>query len=213
MLGPSFQHTATESDSSARAPRRRIAQRAIDWLMTPNRWRAKALAEWIAPWLPAGAHVIDIGSGHGYVTGALRTAGFNVAPVDIIDRAFAHSGSPRQFDGSVLPYARRTFDAALLITVLHHTQRPEQLLSEAARVASRVIVIEDLVETRTERLLTQLGDSWLNWQWRNHPHNNHSDAGWREIFASLSLGVLHNAHRPHVFWPWRFRHGLYVLSV
>ncbi len=49
----------------------------------------------------------------------------------------------RAFDGRRIPFEDRSFDDALFVDVLHHTDDPGILLGEAARVARRAIVIKD----------------------------------------------------------------------
>ncbi len=181
-------------------------------LLLPNQIRARKLAERIRPWLTQGERVLDIGSGHGLVATQLAPMA-QVTAVDIRARAQRSGAQQTLFDGLRLPFATTAFDTAMLITVLHHAWQPDTLLAEAARVARRVIVIEDLVENRRERILTQVGDSWLNWQWRNHPHHNRSHSDWLAAYAKQNLTVTHFSQVFHWFVPWRFRHGLYVLAA
>lgn len=193
--------------------RKRGAAWAIrNLLASPNRRRARELVGRFAGWIPAGARVIDIGSGVGLVAEALAARGVDVTPVDVRDFSLSRQMRPRLFDGRTLPFADDAADVALLITVLHHVSDPDNSVREAARVARRVIVLEDLVESPAERALTHLGDAWLNWEWRNHPHSNRSDAQWRAAFAQLDLCVTHAEQYVHWFFPWRFRHGVYVLD-
>jgi hypothetical protein len=67
-------------------------------------------------------------------------------------------------------------------------------------------------ESTTEKWLTWLADSWVNWEWRGHPHSNRSDAEWRASFQRLNLQVDHAHQRIEWLIPWRFRHAAYVLS-
>ena len=101
--------------------------------------------------------------------------------------------NPAIWDGQRLPYADRTFDLALLLTVLHHCPDPDAVLREAFRVAPTVVVIEDIFETGFERGLTYFFDSLFNWQWQArwlqrwqsappHPRSNRTDAEWRASF-------------------------------
>jgi SAM-dependent methyltransferase len=182
------------------------------WLAAPNRRRAAELARTLLPWVPDSACVLDIGSGAGLLAEQLIVAGRDVTLLDVVDISMVPGKRATLFDGGRIPFEDGAFDVALLITVLHHVRDPDASLAEAARVAQQVIVLEDLVETPRERFWTQLGDSWLNWEWRGHPHSNRSDAGWRAAYAKLGMKVIHAEQRLHSFWPWRFRHGLYVLA-
>lgn len=183
-----------------------------DAIARPNARRAQALALGLMPWLSPGERVLDIGAGHGFVAQAMAERGCVVTALDVRNTSFV-LGLPIQiYDGRTIPFGPGTFDAALLITVLHHIADPDATLHEAARVARKIIILEDLVESPAERAFTQFGDSWLNWEWRGHPHSNRSDAGWRATFADLNLRVAHASQTVHTFFPFRFRHGLYVLE-
>jgi ubiquinone/menaquinone biosynthesis C-methylase UbiE len=47
------------------------------------------------------------------------------------------------YDGIRLPFADKSFDYAMLINVLHHTDDPFVTLMEANRVARRAVVLKD----------------------------------------------------------------------
>jgi ubiquinone/menaquinone biosynthesis C-methylase UbiE len=96
--------------------------------------------------LAAPARVLEIGCGTGWVARAIAAAnpgaevvGIDPSPV-FIDRARCHAGDdPRlEFtlaDGRELPFDDACFDAVVCHTSLCHIPGPEQVLSEAARVA------------------------------------------------------------------------------
>src|ERR1700726_3660633 len=85
-----------------------------------------------------GAELADIGGGTGNYALALARAGF--APV-VIDRSAemlaqaARKGLPTvTADAAELPFQGESFDAAMLVSMLHHVESPAQVLAEAARV-------------------------------------------------------------------------------
>lgn len=105
------------------------------------RRRARHLAGRIAPHLPRGATVLDIGSGTGHNAEALRFRGARTCTeADVVDFHVV-GGGPVVFDGARLPFADRVFDACLLAFVLSYTDDPATLLREAGRVASRRVVV------------------------------------------------------------------------
>jgi SAM-dependent methyltransferase len=162
------------------------------------------------PYLAKNQSVIDVGCGAGSVTRLLRAQGHTVTPLDVRAQSLTPAVTPILFDGQHIPFGAQYFDVALLLTVLHHANEPEFLLTEAARVAKRIIVIEDTYSNRPQRALTLATDSLVNFEFRGHPHNNRSDIEWRACFAHLQLRVLHTAS-----WPVAalFRQSLYVLDT
>ena len=183
-----------------------------DWMFARQQRRADELLDVFAAHLKPGERVLDIGSGEGLLADALLRRKFDVTMVDVVDKAMLPHVAPVVYDGVVLPWPADTFDVALLITVLHHIPQPEQTLREARRVAKRVIVMEDVFRSPLEKQFTMLADSWVNWEWRGHPHSNRSDAEWRATFGSLALHMTAHTEQVHWLWPWRFRHGTYVLE-
>lgn len=163
----------------------------------------------LRPHLTANQSIVDIGCGAGSVTTLLRANGHAVTPLDVRAQSLTPAVVPVLFDGRNIPVGTRQFDVALLLTVLHHTNDPEALLAEAARVATRVLVIEDTYNNRVQRALTLITDSVVNFEFRGHPHNNRSDREWRATFARLRMRVLQATHWPVAAF---FRQSLFVLE-
>jgi len=190
----------------------RLPQPLRRWMFTRQQRRADELLDVFAAHLYPHERVLDIGSGEGLLADALIRRKFDMTMVDVIDKAMLPHVAPVVYDGETLPWAGKVFDVALLITVLHHIPQPEQTLREAMRVARRIIVMEDIFRSTLEKRMTTLADSWVNWEWRGHPHSNRSDQEWRTTFESLGLCVAAYHEHLHWLWPWRFRHGTYVLE-
>jgi SAM-dependent methyltransferase len=162
-------------------------------------WRmdARRKVAWMSPGLRPGARLLEIGSGPGSLYEALRERGHDVIAVDIDDSSFDERLRPLIFDGETLPFKLNAFDVSILSTTLHHADDPDRLIAEAARVAPRVIVIEDIHVSEAQRRLTLLADSVTNLQFRGHPHNNRDDAGWRAAFARAGLEVVRSDKKPY----------------
>jgi SAM-dependent methyltransferase len=130
--------------------------------MTAIAPREARLASWLAPWIPRGARVVDIGAGSGLLAEALgQTLGIEMTLVDVVD--YNRSRFPlRTYDGRTLPFGDRAFDVALLAFSLHHSDDPRRTLREAGRVAPRLVVLEDTYRTGVERLAMRWTDRILN---------------------------------------------------
>ena len=130
------------------------------------RARAARKAARVVRFLVGSRSVLDVGAAEGYVganvakrLGAGR--GGAVRLVDIQDRN--RTSLPLDvYDGRRLPYASDAFDAALLIFVLHHADRPEALLRETLRVGRRVAILESTYVWGWERTLLGLLDRLAN---------------------------------------------------
>lgn len=160
--------------------------------------RTKAIMADISPSLKKGDRVVDIGSGGCSVADALMERGFFVTAVDVRDSSCVPSIKPVLYDGKHLPFADKSFDVALLITVLHHTPDPDQVLREAGRVAKRVILQEDVFRSTWQRYATYVMDSVLNLEFFGHPHTNRSESEWKRTFKKLGFSQVSGQARR--FW-------------
>ena len=171
--------------------------------------RADDIAARVAPHLRPDGSVIDIGAGGCQVAARLVSRGLAVTAVDVHNWSVEPTVVPQWIDGVTLPFSDDAFAVALLITVLHHAADPERVLAEAARVARRVVVMEDIHDNQVQRVATMAMDSIVNLEFRGHPHGNRSDPEWRATFARLGLYVVSSSSKP--FWRW-FDSGVYVLE-
>jgi SAM-dependent methyltransferase len=117
----------------------------------------------MAPHLSAGERVLDIGAGtgrFGFFVG--RALGIHVVGVDVLDYADAPIDM-RVYDGQRLPFADASFDACLLVFVLHHCRDHDAIFQEALRVArKRVIVFEDTYDSVWQMLFVKWNDFQTN---------------------------------------------------
>jgi len=170
---------------------------------------ARKKYSWIAASLKPDDAILELGSGMGSMVEMLRQHGHCVTAVDVKNTSIRTDLTPAIYDGADLPYDDRTFDVCLLLTVLHHCPDPDQVLSEAVRVARRVIVIEDIYSSSLQRKLTHWADSLLNWEFCNHPHNNRSDKEWRDRFRTQNMQLTDVKQRRVAFI---FNQVTYVLD-
>ena len=112
----------------------------------------------------SGQRVLDIGAGTGLYTRAIGDVSRYVAldtdvrRLDVLARKYPDAETVAA-DARRLPFSDDTFDAALCIFVAHHFDDHDfaQLLSEASRVSSALILLDPLATDRTQgRLLWRI---------------------------------------------------------
>jgi SAM-dependent methyltransferase len=154
--------------------------------------RVAVLGQALGAHVPAEAAILDVGTGDGQIAKlmAAEAPGAIAWGVDIMARPAAHV-PVTLFDGRTLPFEDKSFDVVSFVDVLHHTDDPEALLSEAARVARKVVILKDhLSETVVDHLTLRLMD-WVG----NAPHgvvlpyNYGSIDDWERWFDGAGLHV------------------------
>jgi SAM-dependent methyltransferase len=156
-----------------------------------------------------GGVILDIGAGTGHTTALLLERGFEAVAVDVVHASLFDDIPFVLYDGAGLPFANDCGDTAILQTVLHHVSEPDVPLSEAARVARRVILVEDVVRGRVHRWVTFVLDAVLNLEFRGHPHTNKTDEEWSSTFERLGLQLV---ARSETWWAMSIWQVTYVLD-
>jgi ubiquinone/menaquinone biosynthesis C-methylase UbiE len=108
--------------------------------------RVHILSELLAPLIPKGAEVLDVGCGDGLLAHSISKKRPDIAirGVDVFIRESTHV-PVEAFDGKIIPYPDGSFDAVMFVDVLHHTEDPIILLREATRVGRRIIIKDHLL--------------------------------------------------------------------
>ncbi|NOT31630.1 MAG: methyltransferase domain-containing protein [Planctomycetes bacterium] len=166
--------------------------------------RVHILAEHLDALLPAGASVLDVGSGDGLLASLVlaRRPDLVWSALDTLERATTHV--PVQlFDGRRLPCTDKQHDVVLFVDVLHHAEDPLELLREAVRVARSALVIKDhlregLAAGPTLRFMDWVGNAGYG---VNLPYNYWSAAQWAHARAELELHV-EDERRALGLYPW-----------
>lgn len=176
--------------------------------------RANQVTRRISPHIKKNEKIIDVGSGTGFVAKLLmQKTSARVTLVDVRHNPLCSSLPITLYDGKKLPFSNNSFDTASLIAVLHHCNKPIDVLDEAIRVAStKIIIMEDLFESRIEKWLTLIEDSIVNWEFRGHPHNNRLEDEWIKIFHKKNLKIIKFEKFRLVCAGFPFRLGIFILE-
>lgn len=155
--------------------------------------------------------LLDLGAGDGYVAvEAAKETHAHVVLADVVD--FNKTDLPLElYDGVELPFSDGTFDATLLLYVLHHCEDAQAVLREAHRVTTkRVVVLESIIETKWDYRWLNVADRTVNWLrsgGKMREQSLHFDTlqGWRDRFAAAGFIVVsedrrgHMLHKRHLF--------------
>jgi SAM-dependent methyltransferase len=125
---------------------RRYAGAVGAWMLSVQ----ERLARGFLDGLPAGASVLDVGGGHGQLAVPLARAGWDVTVLGSHPscahrlREAIDTGRCRFVVGNAvgLPFADRSFDAAISFRLLTHCARWTELVRELCRVARSRVVLD-----------------------------------------------------------------------
>ena len=122
-----------------------------------------------------------------------------------------------RFDGATIPHPDASFDAAIIVDVLHHTDDPQAVLAEVSRVAPMVIVKDHLRDGIGAGLTLRFMD-WVG----NAAHgvrltyNYLSHREWRRIFGTLGLTTDRFTTRLNLYprpFAWLFDRKLHFVTI
>jgi SAM-dependent methyltransferase len=175
-----------------------------------GRWflerQAALVLDLLGPW--PGAHVLDVGGGHGQLTRPLLEAGFDVTVLasspdacsaDVRD--LAEAGLIRVEHGDLLraPWPDGAFDAVACFRLLPHARDWRGLAGELARLASSAVV----VDYPTSRSVNAVSGALFGLKRRvegdTRPFTVFRDRDLSEAFTAHGLHVT--ARRPQFLFP------------
>ncbi len=123
-----------------------------------------------------GNVLLDIGGGTGNYSAALAAEGWDPLVVDaspqMLERAAEKGLATLLADAENLPLPDASFDAAMLVSMLHHTHRPATVVAEAARVlrpAGHMAIVAFTREDAEDLWLLDYFPSSRRWMAATHP--------------------------------------------
>ncbi len=160
--------------------------------------RIRAIADFIASGLETGDRVLDIGCGSGDLAWLLmqKVADTQFTGVDVLVRPDTRI-PVAPYDGRTLPFDDRSFNAVILVDVLHHADDALAVVREASRVARRCVIIKDHVRTGYLAHKTLALMDWVG----NAPHGvsctyeYFSLPQWNEMFSDAGLTPVRSTRR------------------
>jgi SAM-dependent methyltransferase len=139
--------TTEEADVETSSPdyARRFAGAVGAWFLD---LQARITLDLLGAW--PGASVLEVGGGHGQLTGPLLDAGYSVTvhgSADVCRRGverFVADGRARFQTGPLLalPWPDRAFDVVLAFRLLPHVERWHELVAELGRVTRRAVIVD-----------------------------------------------------------------------
>lgn len=172
--------------------------------------KANRIIKRIEPYIPENHAILDIGAGVGTVACKLMRKGHKVVCLDIDHAMIYFDINLIIYDGTHFPFRDNHFDVAILINSLHHCQQPKQVFQEAARVAKRLIVIEDTFVHPLEKWIVAISDSLGNMEF--YMHNYMSISEWQKYLETQNFNVINFEEWKAFFTPIYARYCMFVIE-
>jgi len=188
---------------------------ANSWYYNRRIW---VLSRALANAIPGRGSVLDIGCGDGQLALALMKLrpDLKIEGVDVVARPKTLI-PVAQYDGVKLPFADKSFDYVTIVDVLHHTDDPTVVLSEASRLARHGVVIKDHLR---EGFLAHETLAFMDWCGNIGdgvplPYNFLSRSEWQGAFFKSRLQSRQTNEKLNIYLPparWLFDRQLHFVS-
>ena len=152
--------------------------------------RAEFFAGRFEAFLPPASQVLDIGGGWGFYSEPLKRRGHHLTVLDVVKPGLQKSPVV-VYDGGRFPFADKSFEVSLLVTMLHHVPDPSAVIREAGRVTRKfLVVVEDLYHHAFGRFWTVLRDRFFNFEFFGHPCQFRKKEDWIRLFGGLGYSLV-----------------------
>jgi SAM-dependent methyltransferase len=174
--------------------------------------QAEATLDLLRPF--PGTSVLDVGGGHGQVTGPLLAAGHAVtilgsnASCEARVREWTRTGRATFVAGDLLapPIADRSYDVVLSYRLLPHVRRWPELVTVLSRLSRLAVVVDYPTRRSVNAAADLLFGLKKGVEGNTRPFTVFSDREVERAFASH--GFLPTGRRPQFFFPMALHRGL-----
>jgi len=177
--------------------------------------RAHRIERSVKEHVSASKSILDCGGGDMLISNLIEErSDVKAFGADVVVAKQAH---PRfcVCSGEKLAFQDKSFDMVALIFVLHHTNNPEVVIEECARVSKKhILILEDIFANQLEKKMLKLFDyagNYLIHKGMNFPYNFKSIAEWHAVFESKGLNLV----KSKPIYPNNFqltRHRMFLLE-
>lgn len=204
----------SDIETSSTRYARRFAGRVGAWFLQVQE---QAVLDLLRPY--PGAHVLDVGGGHGQLTGGLLRSGYRVSVLSsasLSQTQIAPWVTQGRVDfrmGSVsnIPFPDCSFDVVLSLRLLSHVEDWMRFISETTRVARRAVVF-DYAELRSMNALAPRLFGWKKYiEGDTRPFNLFKEADLAKAFSQNGFKIVQSC--PQFLLPMVLHRGLKALKV
>ena len=193
---------APDVETSSAAYAARFAGRAGAWMLDVQE---RVILRMLQSWQTAA--ILEVGGGHGQITGALAGRGHDVTVLGSDPRcqerirSLVEQGRCRFVTGPLLalPYPDRAFDIVISLRLLPHVEAWPWLVAELARVARDAVLVDYPTARSLNCLTPALFGAKRRVEGNTRPYRLFREADVVEAFAAH--GFTRRARCAQFFWP------------